>query len=224
MPKISVLTCSVRPEGLPLVGKALKRQTFQDFEHIVQGREGSMDGNVWTLNQDMNTSFRKANGELVVSIQDWTFFKPDALQKFWDHYQNMPNIIVSGVGDKYTDDTWTVKTWADPRKRLDQGSFYPAHFMDMEGNFCAVPRKAIYAVGGADEALDVKYGMDWYSIMDRLNILGGWEFYLDQTNETFSLEHGRLNGEEWDKNNWNGEPYQEYRQKYLENPRLPYLA
>ena len=82
MPKITVITASVRKEGIPIVQKHLRTQTFKDFEHIIQGREGSMEGNYWTLNQDMNIAIGKAKGELIVSIQDYTAFKPDALEKF----------------------------------------------------------------------------------------------------------------------------------------------
>lgn len=178
----------------------------------------------WVLNSAYNAAIRTSQGELIVSWQDYTYAKLDALEKFWSHYQRDNRTIVSGIGNKYADEAWTVVTWQDPRKRADQGSYYPCYFCDIEFNFAAFPRAALYAVGGFDEAMDVKYGMDGYSVVDRLNIHGGWEFYLDQTNVSFSLEHGRLNGDNWDKNNWNGEPYLEYRQKYLENPVLTYLS
>ena len=35
MPGISVITLTVRPEAVALVIKALKRQTFKDFEWII---------------------------------------------------------------------------------------------------------------------------------------------------------------------------------------------
>lgn len=243
MAKISVITPTVRPEGLALVAKALKRQTFKDFEWKIVGPWGverdlfptylnagfipdpeKEGGDVWVLNKAYNHALRIAEGDLIISWQDYTYAKPDALQKFWDHYQHDNRVVVSGIGNKYADDTWTVVSWQDPRKRPDNGSYYPCYFVDIEFNFAAIPKAAFYAVGGFDEAMDVRYGMDGYSVVDRLNLLGGWEFYLDQTNETFSLEHGRLNGEAWDANNWNGAPYLEYRKKYLENPVLPYLA
>jgi hypothetical protein len=222
MPKISVITCSVRPEGIPIVEKALRRQTFQDFEHIIQGAEAKKNpGDYWTIYKDYNISLHKAKGKLIVSWQDFTFAKPDALEKFWGHYMANPKALVSGVGDKYSDDTFTVKTWADPRKRSDQGSFYPCFFNDIEWNFCAVPKEAVYAVGGFDEYLDKYSSLCGLDVLDRLNILGGWEFYLDQTNESFSLEHGRL--PKWEENlPFNG-PYDERRKAYIENPILPYL-
>lgn len=244
MPKISVITPTVRPDGLDLIAKALKRQTLKDFEWVISTpRETPVplmplppfweatlvdppmkEGDIWSLNKSYNQAISRAKGDLIVSWQDYTFAKPDALEKYWNHYEREKNAIVSGVGNKYQDETWTVTTWQDPRKRSDQGSYYPCYFSDIEWNFAAIPRAALYAVGGFDESMDIRYGMDGYSVVDRLNILGGWEFYLDQTNETFSLEHGRLNGEEWDRNNWNGKPYLEHREKYIGNPKLPYLV
>lgn len=220
---ISVLTPSVRKHGLRLVEKALKQQTYKNFEWIVQGREGDIDGNVWTFNQDMNKAIKKSKGNLIISWQDWTYAKPDTLERFWTHYEQEPNTLVTAVGNKYMDETWTVETWRDPRMRDDQGTYYQCYFSDIEWNLCAVPRQALYDIGGFDENMDKKYGMDGYSVNDRINLLGGYDFKIDQSIKSYSLEHGRLDGEKWDLNNWNGEPYLEYRKSYLANPRLSYL-
>ena len=222
MGKITVITPSVRPEGVELVEKALKRQTFKDFEWIVQGRDGDVpDGCVWTLNRDYNTAIRKAQGELIVSWQDWTYAKPDTLERFWTHYLLEPKTLVSAVGNKYTDDTWTVKTWQDPRERDDQGTFYPCYFNDIEWNLCSVPKQALYATGGFDEELDRFYGMDGYSVLDRLNLVGGWDFKLDQAIKSYSLEHGRP--QDWEAKNAIHGPYEQRRQSYLAKPVLDYL-
>ncbi len=220
--KISVITPTVRPEGLKLVEKALQRQTFTDFEWIIEERHGKpQKGLVWTLNRDYNRAIKRAKGELIVSWQDYTFAKPDALEKYWYHYATEPQCIVSGVGNKYLDDTWTVVTWQDPRERNDISSFYPCFFNDIEGNFAAVPQRAFDAVGGFDESLDRYFGMDFFSVMDRLNLLGGWDFKLDQTNKSYSLEHKRP--KDWDEKNALGPIYDKIRQTYIENPRLTYL-
>lgn len=219
---ISVITPTIRPEGLALVEKALKRQTFKDYEWIVQEREGELpEGCVWTLNRDYNRAIAKAKGELIVSWQDWTYAKPDALEKFWYHYENDRKTLVTGVGNKYMDDTWTAKVWQDPRERDDQGTFYPCYYNDIEFNFCAIPKNAFYAVGGFDESLDKFFGMDGFSVVERLSLLGGWDFKIDQTNKSYSLEHSRP--EKWDELNWIGERYNNHRTTYIENPRLPYL-
>ena len=197
--KISVITPTVRDAGLAMVEKALKRQTFRDFEWIVVRPEGKKPkGLYWTLYRDYNRGVRQSKGELIVSWQDYTHTSPDTLERLWFHYQNEPKTLVGVVGNKYSDDTWRVKTWQDPRENDKFGSFYPCYFNDIEWNLCGVPRKAIYAVGGFDEYLDKYSSLCGLDILTRLNILGGWDFKLDQSIKSFSTEHGRL--PDWEKN------------------------
>lgn len=210
---ITVLTPSVRHDGLPLVEKALKRQTFTDFEWIIGSptRPWNLsipftwvqdppknEGDYWTIYKSYNQMIRQASGELIVSVQDWTSFEPDALEKFWFHYQAEPKTIVTGVGNKYTDETWSTVSWKDPRINDKYGSFYPCYHRDVEWNFCAIPKEAIYAVGGFDEYLDKYSSLCGLDVLERLNMLGGWEFKIDQTNKSYSLEHGRIAN--WEEN------------------------
>lgn len=237
---ISVLTPSVRPEGLALVQKALRQQTHKDFEWIVgspfdpgndtlriRGSQwirdtGPRSNEAWSLNRVYNDMIRASRGELVVSWQDFTYARPDTLERLWEHYMREPETLVTAVGNKYQDSTWAVVTWQDPRKRTDQGTFYSCFFNDIEANLCSIPRKALYAVGGFDEVLDAYFGMDAYSVFDRINIIGGFDFKIDQTIESYSLEHGRVDN--WEEKNAIHGPYEERRKFYLvANLPLPYL-
>ena len=235
-PKITVITPSNRgSEALEIVARSLNRQTFTDFEwlvgspkdykllheHIHVGDPSKEEGDYWVFNKLHNKLIKEAKGELIVSIQDWTSFQPDALEKFWFHFENDPKSIVSGVGNKFSDDSMLVQTWKDPRQRDDNGTFYEVYFNDIEGNFCSVPREAILAVGGFDEYLDKFAGMDWYSVLARIHILGGYHFFIDQTNISKSMVHGRY--EAWEERNAIHGPYQERAQSYKENPVLDYL-
>ena len=239
---ISVITPTVRPEGLALVAKALKRQTFKDFEWIIGSRvhplhiEGLKLGidyvfvqdpkkkpeEYWSVYKAYNNAIRAAEGNLIISWQDFTYAKPDALQKFWDHYQEDNKVIVTGVGNKYDNDEWIVQIWQDPRQRTDQGTYYGCFYNDIEINFAAFPKEAFYAVGGFDEEWGDKYssvcGLD---VLARLDIIGGWDFKIDQTNETFSLEHGRLHG--WEKNLPFAGPWQKRLEEYKSQPVLDFL-
>lgn len=213
---ISVITPTIRTAGLYLVKKALDRQIFKDFEWLicspekpelikdckynVTWLEDDFEGGVWTLNRAYNYMIKNARGKLIVSWQDYTFAKPDGLQKFWDCYQAEPKTLVSGVGNKYIDESWTVKTWQDPRQRSDFGSYYSCNPHDCEWNYCSCPKQALYDIGGFDEEMDLLgFGMDGCSVVDRINIFGGYDFKLDQTNESFSLEHSRP--ELWEEKN-----------------------
>jgi len=235
--KISVLTPSNRDfKALEIVSKGLMRQSFEDFEWIIgspKAPEGGLlmeykhvgdppkeQDDYWVLNKLYNSMIESAKGELIVSIQDNTFFDPDALEKFWFHYENNPMAIVSGVGDKYLSDQFMNKTWEDPRRR-DNGSFYECYFADIEGNFCSVPKEALYSVGGFDEWLDKHAGMDWYSVFARLHIKGEYSFYLDQSNESYSLEHPRY--DDWEERNAIHGPYRERADMYKIEPVLDYL-
>lgn len=220
---ITVITPTVRgEEALALVNKALKRQTFRDFEHIIANREGNVpEGLVWTLNRDMNRAIRQAKGYLIVSWQDHTYAGPDTLERFFQHFVQEPNTLVTAVGNKYSDPSWTVTTWQDPRIRKDQGTYYQCFFQDIEYNLCAIPKKAIYGVGGWDETLDAFYGMDGYSVSDRINMIGGYDFKIDQSIVSYSIEHGRP--EKWEELNAIHGPYEKRRKAYFENPRLSYL-
>lgn len=237
MPKITVITPSVRPQGLTIVDRALARQTFDSFEWLVVSpipyislfndrfkhiREPEKEeGDYWTVYKAYNAALREAQGELIVSIQDHTSFDPDGLSKFWYHYSNAKNQIVSGVGNKYSDPSFKVKTWQDPRERNDVGSFYECFPNDIEWNYSAVPRDAIYAVGGFDEYFDKYSSLCGLDVSVRLEILGGYKFFLDQTNKSYSLEHGRL--PDWESRLPFEKAWPDRIKEYQKNPVLNYL-
>ena len=130
MVKISVVTPSVRLEGLETVKQSLARQTFREFEWIIvcppqmaeqlnpshhSHQKARMLDNktmvvieppknpedTYALNRAWNEGFRHASGELIVSFLDMTWAPPDALQNFWYHYQDNPKSLVGGVGHQY---------------------------------------------------------------------------------------------------------------------------
>ena len=232
---ISVLTASVREKGLELVKMALKRQTVNfewvigspfkpkiDFPHKWVKDPGKNDGDFWSLYKTYNAMLKETRGELIISIQDFTFFHPDTLERLWFHYQNEPKTLIGAVGNKYADDNWKVKTWQDPRENNKFGSFYQCYFNVIEWNLCSVPRKAIYEVGGFDEYLDKYSSLCGLDILTRLNILGGWDFKLDQSIKSFSTEHGRL--PDWDKNSPFHGVWQKRIDYYQKHPVLKYLT
>ena len=207
---ISVITPSVRSKGLELVRKALLRQTFVEFEWIVCSPfpakacdkwirdPGKNEEDYWSVYKAYNALLREAKGELVVSWQDYTFAKPDALQRFWEHFKTEPKTLVTAVGNKYKDETFMVQTWQDPRERSDQGTYSKGFPNDIEWNLCSVAKEAIYAVGGFDEYLDRYSSLCGLDVLHRLDKLGGYDFKIDQTIQTFSTEHGRL--PKWEEN------------------------
>ncbi len=214
---ISVISPSIRPEGLKLVEKSLKRQTHTDYEWLVDTSNEKNEGDYWGVYKAYNRLLKKAKGELIVSWQDYTYASPDTLEKFWFHHITEPRTIVGAVGNKYADDTWTVLTWQDPR---EQGmSYQECPWMSVELNLAAFPKEAFYAVGGFDEYLDKYSSLCGIDVLDRLRLLSGYKFKLDQTIKTYSLEHGRL--PLWDEHTPFNGAYTERRKSYTK--KLPYL-
>ena len=215
--KISVLTPSVRPLGLKILQDSLKKQTFlkEHFEWLICSKENpnikealwipdTFKGGFWGLNRAYNALFKRAQGELLVTIQDWISINPDGLEKFYTNYEKTKGII-SGVGDQYEEvDKFNrpqIKIWKDPRKTDAFGSFYECYPNDCEWNYAAIPKAAIERVGGMDEELDFRgYGGDQLQTCARMDV-AGCKFYIDQTNESFTIRHGReIAGSE---ENWN---------------------
>jgi len=214
--KIVVITPTIRKEGLAVVEKALARQTFTDFDWLIgspfQPRlwatwvPDNFKGGLWTLNRTYNALIRKANAPLIVSWQDFTWARPITLQRFWDHYEYEPKMLVSALGHKYLDATWRKKIWEDLRK---PGKCNPS---DVEWNLCSCPKLGLEEIGGFDEEADfLYYGLDGYQVNHRLAELG-YQFYCDQKIKSFSLGHGRVS--DWDRLNGmgsgKGEPYRKH--------------
>lgn len=235
--KVSVVTPTIRPDGLPLVEKALAHQNFKDFEWLIGSPfkpkvaiphrwvRDNYIGGFWTLNRIYNQLFRKAKGEIIVTWQDYIWAPPEALQKFVAAVKRTFS-PVSGVGDQYAkvDELLRLydKVWADPRKTSRYGSFYECTWKDCEWNFAAFPRALIFVIGGMDEELDFRgYGGDQYQVCERWND-AGISFYLDQANESFTLRHGR--DKDWDKNHvlFNGE-YERRKKELKESGEWPIL-
>lgn len=230
---ISIITPSVRHEGLKLVERSLRQQTFTDFEWIVGSPTPPTltidykwvkdppknEGDYWTLYKCYNAMIKEAEGDLIISWQDYTYVKPDTLERVWTHYQANPKAIIGVVGNKYSDETWTNKIWKDPRDRGDD--FIDCPFFDVEWNWCAIPKQALYDVGGFDEELDKYSSLCGADVAQRLEFLGTYQFKLDKSIKTYSTEHGRL--PEWEEHSPFGEVWKNKVKQYRANYKLNYL-
>jgi len=77
MPKISIVTPTIRPQYLHITEETLKAQTFQDYEWLIA--EGKIEDG-FTLPKDMNEMLAQAKGEIVVSLQDCISLPPTFLE------------------------------------------------------------------------------------------------------------------------------------------------
>lgn len=211
---ISVITPSVRKDGLPLVKRCLKAQTFKDFEWIVASpfeyRDCDLwlqdppkkEGDFWTLCKAWNNAYAHAKGDLIVNIQDMIWFPPDTLQRFWKHYMNNPKALVTAVGNHYDhldqNGIPTSEVWKDPR--IENGGHYRVNNVDMEMSVCSVPKQAILDCGGIDEEYDKGPGIQEKEMCLRLEVLG-YEMWLDRDIEYRGIKHPRLT-KDWDEKYW----------------------
>lgn len=229
---ITIITPTIRKEGLEIVKKGLDRSTIAYDEWLIGSPfdpgmgtwvKDDFTGGYWTLNRALNKLIKQAKGDLIISIQDHTFFMPESLSKFLFYYEKDPKSIISGIGDKYESVIPRgKKVWTDVRRGLTSG-FGTCPFYLIEGNFCSIPKEAFYSVGGFDESLDFKgFGLDFYSLLDRLSIKNEYRFYIDDTNESASETHGRVDN--WNKDNITSYEYIGIHKKYEENPVLSYLS
>lgn len=216
--KISVVTPSVRREFLDVVYRCLKRQTLspREFEWIIvmdgmpsffgqtpfntiyASDPDKREGDYYSLNKAWNHAFRRAHGELILSITDGIWFPPSTLERLWFHYQEDPKACVSTVGHQY-DRVENGKpehlVWRDPRTR-DNMTFWQIPPLDYELCLAAIPLAAIKAVGGVDEEFDKYAALSEKEMCIRIEKLG-YTFWLDSTLEYRAMQHPRISPD-WD--------------------------
>lgn len=251
---ISILTPSVRPTALLLNAHALANQTEKEWEWLICGPEENRQevdkvigktvayqylGNLplkkemfWDLNYSYNRLFKKASGEVVVSLQDSIWIPSDTLEKMILTLKFLPGKkIISGISDQYERlnkfGKPEVKIWSDPRRTDKYGGLYPAYYNDIEWNLCAMDKDIIFDIGGFDEEMDFRCrGVDAIQVMERLAEFGV-ETYLSQEIESYTLRHGRevYGGEEaWNASHglFNGK-YDERKRELIKSGKWPIL-
>jgi len=218
--KISVITPSVRPEGLRIVAKCLNNQTFTDFEWLIGApqelfipidRRIGHDfeyifvpepekriGDYYNLNKCWNSLFKASSGELLVSIVDMLWFPADTLQRLWSHFEVNPKACIGAIGNQYSkveNGKPEHQIWQDPR--IKGKGFYEISPMDLELCIASLPRKAVFGVGGVDENFDKGAAVSEKEMCLRMERFG-YKFYLDESIEYRALYHPRLS-KEWDE-------------------------
>ncbi len=239
--KVSIITPTVRKEGLDVVRKSLEKQTHKNWEWLVcspfdPGIPGAtwlvddFKGGFWSLNRVYNRLIERATSPLIISWQDNIWIPADGVEKFVVNCGKLDRVI-SGVGDQYERvGKWgkpEIKIWNDPRKTDNYGSFYEINWNDCEWNWAAIPKKFLLDIGGMDERLDfLGFGGDQYQVCERLNDRG-IRFYIDQTNESYTVRHTRDSAggqSHWDANHvlFNG-AYNKRKNELIARGKWPVL-
>ncbi len=199
--KISVLTPTIRVQGLEENKKSLEQQTFRDFEWLVElNVSGKHD-----LNAAYNRMLRRAKGELVVSMQDWVKAPADYLQKFSDSYErDKRTFYTAPVGKVHQLDYQSDIVWDWRADR--HGKIEPQEWEIDSG---AAPLQAFFDIGGFDEALDGNWSFDNVSVGIRA-AKHGYSFENLHNNPVLAFDHDILTEH----------PFRDSQRKSLINLRL----
>ncbi len=203
-PKVSVLTPTTRPDGLPMVADCLAAQTLTDFEWVVCSPPGTRapedlvaylkarvpavrfvqdpprrEGDFYRLNGAFNALVRAARAPLLVFACDWIHFGPDALGLFRALYDEAPTACASSWGHHYrkvVNGRPEVLWNTDGRlEGVGDDAAMPAEHMEL--SLASLPRALVEAVGGFDEDYDRVAGNSEKDLALRMEKAGA-KFFL----------------------------------------------
>ena len=177
-PKISVITPTIRVEGLKVVHESLLKQTFKSWEWLVE----IGDGVEMSFSKDMNKMLRRAKGELIVSLQDYIKAPKDGLEIFWEEHQEHIRTFFTAPVGKTTD--W-VSIRFDWRKN---GERRKIEAVEWELDWAAAPLQAFYDIGGFDENFDRGWSWDNVNLALRAQ-KAEYGFIVLPNNEAVAYDH-----------------------------------
>ena len=186
---ISVLTPSIRPHGLSVTQSTLEKQTFQDFEWLV---EVGIPNKGHDLNAAYNRMLRRAKGELVVSLQDYTTIAPDGLQRFWEGYKENPDTFFTAPVGKTLD-------WKEIKYDWRENKEAKMDWQRWEIDWGAAPLEALKKIGGFDEALDEFWSCDNVNVGKRAS-MHGYKFMNLPDNKAVAYDHDKVETHPFRKN------------------------
>lgn len=172
---ISVLTPCIRPHRLAPVYGSLKRQTFKDFEWLV---EFGLSDDEFTLPKDMNKMISRAKGEIIVIWQDSIDAPDDFLEKVARDFDG-ETLVTYPVGKRRADGV----DW-DWRKEKD-GEIGPHEW---ETDLGSCPRKVFEDIGGYDERFCVGWSWDNVEVGYRA-AAAGYKFRCDPSVPAVADDH-----------------------------------
>lgn len=162
--QISVLTPSIRKEGLEVVEKTLLAQTFRDFEWIPLY---DAPGQKPSLCKAMNTGLRRSTSDLILFIQDYIQLPEDGLQRILEAHKRYPTAAFTfPVGKSDVLDYKREAIRWDWRFGRDKDAQIP--YSEWEIDLACIPRGFITMVGGFDEDYDDGFGWENVDMAYRL--------------------------------------------------------
>lgn len=211
--KISVLTPSIRPEGLKVVQECLERQTMPgtEFEFLT---EIGLVRNGYDLSQAFNRMIKRSRGELLVFYQDYIKILDDGLERFWKAYKDHHDTLFTapvGKVQKWEDSPkWD---WRSYKQNDKQTEYTDCRWDTCELDWGAIPRDILFKIGGFDETLDQFWSCDNVNMGCRAD-LAGYKFKCVFTNPAVAWDHDAHIPNPYRKNYnpaWNTQRMNEFR-------------
>jgi hypothetical protein len=221
-PLITVTTPTIRLHGAQMVLNTLQSQTFKRWDWLISTKEDLVDEFYYEFgdqaevfaepyNPIHKVQIYKSNnylasiarGELIVTIVDWTYLSPDALQKLWDYYKLNPLTMIGLTGKFYKE----VKipsvagefpsfigepAWTNECHPYDAefGIYHEIDPSKFDFAVASCSKKAYFVVGGLDEEFDTNGGFAEKEFAARLKKIG-FKIYTDHSIEMKGYDHGQ---------------------------------
>ena len=219
--KISVITPTIRCAGLSIIQKCLAEQTFKSFEWLVEvGLKNRHD-----LNEAFNKMLRRAKGEFVVFLEDYTKVPPNYLQKWWDAYQKHPTTFFTAPLGKSASLEFTPPfkwDWRADQLKAGTNDFVDSTWQCWEIDNGAAPLALLKQIGGFDEELDKAWSCDNLNTGCRADI-AGFKFKNYFSNPAVAYDHDAFIPHPFSKN-WNPNINNERMEQFRHGLTLPPLA
>lgn len=147
---------------------------------------------------------RRAQGELVVFLQDFISIPTTGLERFWEAYQREPAVFFTAPVGKTVDNIAVSWDWRRHHEGVDN-----LNFMEWEIDWASAPLSALKDIGGFDEELDKFWGFDNVNIGLRAAEKG---YIIKNIPGNPAVA--------WDHNAYTKHPYQPLRNPEFHNQRL----
>lgn len=193
--KISVLTPSIRPQYLGITYECLKKQTFKNFEWLV---DIDMPSDKFLLPKAMNRLLSRSKGEIIVMLQDCITVDENFLQHIVDTYNG--DFVTYPLGKK---DGESVKwDWRKSSLRQQKDYIQP---QEWEADLASAPKKAFFDIGGYDESFCDGWSWDNVEVAYRAE-RAGYKFRCDNQVSGVAIDHdkeiehpfrGKLRNNDW---------------------------
>ncbi|QGH73312.1 MAG: hypothetical protein [Siphoviridae sp. cttb18] len=172
-PRISVLTPSIRPQFLDITQQCLENQTFKDFEWLV---EVDLRNQGFLLPRAMNRMLKRAQGKLVVILQDCISIPPE----FLDYVNNSCDLISFKTFPVSKDG---VFDWRMAGSR-------PIEPQEWEADLAVAPLKAFFDIGGYDESFCSGWSWENVEVAYRAKV-AGYKFFCDRELWGTGIDHDK---------------------------------